>query len=670
MIFAPTRPLSLFLICFFPYFICIATDVAVHAEQPPANNVPTTSPADLAKMIRSGDAGQRRQALQSFREWGGEAAPAVDALIEALHDNDGNVRLCAANALAEIGPDAKAAVPALIAALNDDIDANAARALGRICSDPQRCVPALIDSLNHGNSSAAEALGNFGADAKAAVPALIKALKADKDGYGGEAAALGEIKSDPQSCVPVLLDALKRLPDLRKPEAAAAIGEFGAAAKEAVPALIEALKSDDDSMRWAAAGSLGKIGPDAAVAIPELQRVLNDPKLESFIAPSIIKAFAGIGKAGLPTLIDLLKNEDRRYWAADAIRGMKESAADAVPSLIEMLKQDEDGSVRDLAACTLADLGAPAKAAVPTLVQLARDPESGAVQTASHALYKLDPQAARDAGVEPPVSHYTAWIQQKGAIYRDKRLAIESGPADGPLVVWVNGDPTDFYAGGGSIASVNEWLQPGKNELTFSGTHRAPVYVLLTPSIGRDLGPVTAHQAFANPGGDQPAPPLEFDVEHAPKLPQRELLSQIPRDQLQKDVEQQMAQLVELIRGHHGKQAAELLYAGERLWSRPAADHRTKDFQKEIDEAAQSLSHPQTTVSGPPQAIKLLIGKRAAMAFVEEPNLKDQKSPPLFALKNGDNESQVPFLIFARVDGKLIVWEKPSGFSMTLSGSK
>lgn len=123
-----------------------------------------------------------------------------------------------------------------------------------------------------------------------------------------------------------------------------------------------------------------------------------------------------------------------------------------------------------------------------------------------------------------------------------------------------------------------------------------------------------------------------------------------------------------MIRDHRGKEAAELLYAGERLWSLPAIDEPTKELQKEIEKSSESLSHPQTTAAGPQQPIKLQVGKHALLAYVQAPDFNEQKPPPLLSLKNGDNQSEIPFLIFARVGGKMIVWEKPSGFSLTPSG--
>jgi HEAT repeat protein len=69
---------------------------------------------DYIDCLESGDPGVRFSAAQVLGEFGEKAEPAVDALVEALeNDEDMNVRLSAAAALGRIGRAAHAAVPAL-----------------------------------------------------------------------------------------------------------------------------------------------------------------------------------------------------------------------------------------------------------------------------------------------------------------------------------------------------------------------------------------------------------------------------------------------------------------------------------------------------------------------------------------------------------------------------
>ena len=74
----------------------------------------------------------RNSAAYSIAGIGPAAAPAVPALIEALHDQEASVRF---PALREIGPAASAALPALEEALddrNDDVAAMAKKAITAI----------------------------------------------------------------------------------------------------------------------------------------------------------------------------------------------------------------------------------------------------------------------------------------------------------------------------------------------------------------------------------------------------------------------------------------------------------------------------------------------------------------------------------------------------------
>ncbi len=142
----------------------------------------------------------------------------IQALLNAVGDEDEYVREAAADALGEMGPEAKDAVPALIQTLGDGDE--------------------------HVRRAAADALGEMGPEAKEAVPALLQALE-DAEWSVREAAAV-------------------------------ALGKIGPEAKEAVAALIQALADEDLSVRWRAANALRDIGPEAKDAVPALVQALAD----------------------------------------------------------------------------------------------------------------------------------------------------------------------------------------------------------------------------------------------------------------------------------------------------------------------------------------------------------------------------------------------------------
>jgi len=90
---------------------------------------------DWIRILGSGDADDRRRAVEKLRAFAGYSDAAVTALAKALQDPDAEVRLHSAHVLGEFGPQAKDAIPALIQAGEDELDSvreAAAQALRKI----------------------------------------------------------------------------------------------------------------------------------------------------------------------------------------------------------------------------------------------------------------------------------------------------------------------------------------------------------------------------------------------------------------------------------------------------------------------------------------------------------------------------------------------------------
>src|SRR4051794_25697303 len=77
---------------------------------------------DWIQILGSGDAIDRRRAVERLRDFAGSSDAAVTALARALRDPDAEVRLLSAHVLGEIGPKAKDAIPALVEAGEDELD--------------------------------------------------------------------------------------------------------------------------------------------------------------------------------------------------------------------------------------------------------------------------------------------------------------------------------------------------------------------------------------------------------------------------------------------------------------------------------------------------------------------------------------------------------------------
>jgi hypothetical protein len=162
----------------------------------------------LIKSAGSTNAEVRAFAVYTVGRMAVEPKVVDPVLIKSLRDPDREVRYNAAfglGALAFMGGDAKPAVPALVETLNDSYPtarAAAAMALGHIHAQPDVVVPALITALQDSQvfvrGQASSALGEFGTNAKPAWAALMQAVKEEnQDARNAAAKALKAI--DPEA---------------------------------------------------------------------------------------------------------------------------------------------------------------------------------------------------------------------------------------------------------------------------------------------------------------------------------------------------------------------------------------------------------------------------------------------------------------------------------------
>lgn len=258
----------------------------------------------LIKVLENDDILQRQSAADYLVRIG---EPAVEPLIEALHNKDEEIQQLAINLLGKIGD--SRAVEALIAKLRyGDYETREAalNALLKI-EDPQ-ILEALIIALKDKRSSirktAADALGRFG-DPQAVEP-LIEALR-DDDQLVREAAINALIKiEDPQ------------------------IFEV----------LVIALEDENNSIRKTAAYGLGRIGDPKAV-----EPIIN-ARIDSFpsdISGSFVEALGMIGEPAVEPLIALLDsdsgNPNRRMNCRVIVASLGRIGDErAVKPLIELLK--------------------------------------------------------------------------------------------------------------------------------------------------------------------------------------------------------------------------------------------------------------------------------------------------------------------------------------------
>ena len=265
-------------------------DTRFRLEEDPEERVQTEEQRLARRLaaLQSPSSGARLAALWDLQRMGLKAAPAVPALIRALHDEDPHLRTAAAEALGAVGPDAEAAVPELVAAATQDenkaLRLQATCALGAIARRADYAVPYLVREVRSGKEeqrlATIRALGALGTDA--AVQALVGLLTDVNGNVAEEAAlALGAIGPAARAAVPALLRMLRE-GGYRPAGAAYALGRIGRVDDAIVPALVRLLQHPVPDVREEAEIALRRIAPEL---IPELPTVSQPQAEEQRVRP-------------------------------------------------------------------------------------------------------------------------------------------------------------------------------------------------------------------------------------------------------------------------------------------------------------------------------------------------------------------------------------------------
>jgi HEAT repeat protein len=394
---------------------------AAALEQVSPDEVPPLV-AELAQLLRQGQAGPRIEAAKSLELFGARARPAIPALVTALEDKDPQVRAAAADALGEIGASAPESVTALSRGLKDQeilVRRSVVGALRKgvnfLKPGPQvrPVVTVLSEALKDPDPdvrrTAAEGFQEvvYQAFDRAAlrlvIPALVEGLpdKEEKVRVQVEdalATALEKVTVDDQVLVPILIRALRQKTRIRS---------------EAFEALVKILQG---------------VTPADQSLIPDLLALLNEDTMSLEEQTQFLRALAKIGpgaKAAVPVLMELLRRHPVReirptpgspesakvifrQTAIYVLGAIGPEAEPAVPLLIEVLKAEEPlrnagasekGSaparsvpygVRQTAAYALGRIGPAAKAAIPALTKASQDESKDLRAAASAALKQIE----------------------------------------------------------------------------------------------------------------------------------------------------------------------------------------------------------------------------------------------------------------------------------------
>ncbi|CAM4978837.1 unnamed protein product [Rotaria socialis] len=274
----------------------------------------------------------------------GDNNKVIDALLEAIRDENWYVRRGACEALGKIDKtgDNNQVIDALLSARQDKnhgVRRSACDVLGMIdkARDNNKVIDALLVALtdqNHGvRDSACFALATIGKarDNNKVIDTLLAALKDEDHGVRSRASmALGKIGKvvDNNKVIDALLDALKDKNDYVRRAACPALATIGKAPdnNKVIDALLERLKDNDVYVRGSACHAfvmIGKAG-DNNKGIDALLAALTDENRD--VRSRACNALAMIGKAGdnNTAIVGLLKalkdeNHDVRRSAGNAI---------------------------------------------------------------------------------------------------------------------------------------------------------------------------------------------------------------------------------------------------------------------------------------------------------------------------------------------------------------
>lgn len=285
-----------------------------------------------------------------------------------------------------------AAVPGLLAIV-EDTDApwvsrrQAAETLGRLRTPAASAVPVLLrivdeESETHVSSRSwtLKALALFGPVAKDAAPRLAKLVLDPSEPLADRQQALealAQIGTEHAATLPTILELL-RAPDRMKSEG------------DDRPAVEDAL-----ALRELAVETFTLLGPRGAPAIPALLRLSREPSdILRMKTAQALGAMGGRGEIAVPTLAEMLLFDDSPLVRDAAGEALSKIGGEAVPALIQLLNDSEEG-VRSRSAEALGRMGTAARPALEALTDRLGD-DSALVRIAvAEAIWKASSEALR-----------------------------------------------------------------------------------------------------------------------------------------------------------------------------------------------------------------------------------------------------------------------------------
>ncbi len=332
----------------------------------------------------------------------------VIALAFGLADEDDIFRQTCINALANLGAQAKLAGPKLKEALvdmNQNIRNQAYNLLQQIGDDPRPTLRKGLESKSDKvRINTASLMVNVGLDVNDATPVLVGALKHEDLGLKMQAAfTLAQRRIELDKVTPIFLDGLKHKSSGVRVQALQGISMMGQSQGATAVAVAQSLRDPEATVRQQAIYALQNIRGTPEIVVPVLDGIYKDGTADA--RRTVLQIVWMYGGKGQDIILTGLKDKDNtvRQQAIYAMQNMQGDISEAVPAIVELMKDDslgqhrfqflwmlaragekgaeplgqllkhKDDNIRVQAAQSLRNMGANAKKALPHVKEAIND---------------------------------------------------------------------------------------------------------------------------------------------------------------------------------------------------------------------------------------------------------------------------------------------------------
>jgi HEAT repeat protein len=342
----------------------------------------------LLKLLKSEDGAIRFLASDALKKVGNPSQDDVPFLAESLQDKSPTVRLAAVAFLAKLGADARGAAGALGEALQDSeplVSLQAAQTLGKIGSsvrnvpvkDKGTVFKALAEALKSSSSELRAAagaallqMGRPDATEMFSLKEMLWAKESSPEVRCYAVQALAEIPSQDKLVLPELLKAVTDSEKQVRRGAVAGLRQLGSKETRVVTAVCKALDDSDKVVRQEAAKTLETVGLEKAnLAVPALARALGDSDKDvRLTAAKALLPYGPKAKDAVPMLVKILQEPELRLDIIRLLGKMGEGAEPAAKDLAIMFRGSKDKKLQAELMQALGEMGKGAEPAVPLLL--------------------------------------------------------------------------------------------------------------------------------------------------------------------------------------------------------------------------------------------------------------------------------------------------------------